>query len=45
MPICTETISSCVRKVLNIAKAHMSLGTLQGGMALVAGIFLAFMAF
>ena len=29
-PVCAKTISSWVRKVLGVAKAHMSLGSLQG---------------
>ena len=42
MPICAKTVSSWVKKVLSNAKAHVSLGTLQGVVAstvLVAGIF------
>ena len=30
MPVCAKTISSWVRKVLCVAKAHMSPGSLQG---------------
>ena len=30
-PVCAKTISSGVRKVLCVAKAHKSLGSLQGG--------------
>ena len=29
-PVCAKTISSWVRKVLGVAKAHMSLGSLWG---------------
>ena len=39
--VCAKTISSWVRKVLCVAKAHMSLGSLQGVAAsadLVAGV-------
>ena len=32
-PVCIKTISSWVRKVLCVAKAHMSLGSLQGAAA------------
>ena len=42
-PICAKTISSWVRKVLCVAKAHMSLGSLQGvaaSAALAAGVSL-----
>ena len=42
-PVCTKTISSWVRKVLCVAKAHMFPGSLQGGVAsaaLVAGVSL-----
>ena len=42
-PVCAKTISSWVRKVLCVAKAHMSLGCLQGvaaSAALAAGISL-----
>ena len=40
-PACAKTISSWVRRVLCIAKAHMSLGSLQGvaaSAALEAGV-------
>ena len=40
-PVCAKTISSWVRKVLGVAKAHVSLGSLQGvaaSAALVAGV-------
>ena len=40
-PVCAKTISSWVRKVLCVAKAHMSLGSLQGvaaSAALAAGV-------
>ena len=40
---CAKTISSCVRKVLCVAKAHMSLGSLLGttaSAALAAGVSL-----
>ena len=37
--VCAKTISSCVRKVLCIAKAHMSLGSAASA-ALVAGVSL-----
>ena len=43
LPVCAKMKSSWVRKVLGIAKAHMSLGTVQGATmsaALVAGISL-----
>ena len=30
-PVCAKTISSWVRKVLSVAKAHMSLGLSPGG--------------
>ena len=36
MPVCAKTISSWVRKVLCVAKAHMSLGSLQGAAASAA---------
>ena len=42
-PVCTKTISSWVRKVLCVAKAHMSPGFLWGAAAsaaLVAGVSL-----
>ena len=42
-PVCAKTISSWVRKVLGVAKAHMSLGSLWGiaaSAALAAGVFL-----
>ena len=42
-PVCAKTISSWVRKVLCVAKAHMSLGSLWGvaaSAALAAGVFL-----
>ena len=42
-PVCAKTISSWVRKVLGVAKAHMSLGSLQGvaaSAALAAGVSL-----
>ena len=42
-PVCAKTISSWVRKVLCVAKAHMSLGCLQGvaaSAALAAGVSL-----
>ena len=42
-PVCAKTISSWVRKVLCVAKAHMSLGSLWGvaaSAALVAGVSL-----
>ena len=42
-PVCAKTISSWVRKVLSVAKAHMSPGSLWGvaaSAALAAGIFL-----
>ena len=42
-PVCAKTISSWVRKVLGVAKAHMSLGSLQGVAAsatLAAGVSL-----
>ena len=42
-PVCAKTISSWVRKVLSVAKAHMSLGSLWGvaaSAALAAGVFL-----
>ena len=38
--VCAKTISSWVRKVLCVAKAHMSPGSLQGAAALAAGISL-----
>ena len=43
MPVCAQMISSWARKVLNMTKAHMSQGTLQGvvtSAVLVAGVFL-----
>ena len=42
-PVCAKTISSWVRKVLCVAKAHVSLGSLQGvaaSAALAAGVSL-----
>ena len=42
-PVCAKTISSWVWKVLGIAKAHMSPGSLQGvavSAALAAGVSL-----
>ena len=42
-PICAKTISSWIRKVLCVAKAHMSPGSLQGAAAsaaLAAGVSL-----
>ena len=42
-PVCAKTISSWVRKVLCVAKAHMSLGSLLGvpaSAALAAGVSL-----
>ena len=42
-PVCAKTISSWVRKVLGIAKAHMSLGSLwevAASAALAASVFL-----
>ena len=42
-PVCAKTISSWVRKVLCVAKAHMSLGTLwevAASAALAAGVSL-----
>ena len=42
-PVCAKTISSWVWKVLSVAKAHISLGSLQGVAAsavLVAGVSL-----
>ena len=42
-PVCAKTISSWVRKVLGVAQAHMSLGSLQGvaaSAALAAGVSL-----
>ena len=42
-PVCAKTISSWVWKVLSVAKAHMSLGSLWGVAAyaaLVAGVSL-----
>ena len=42
-PVCATTISSCIRKVLSVAKAHMSPGCLWGvaaSVALVAGVSL-----
>ena len=42
-PVCTKTISSWVRKVLCVAEAHMSPGSLQGvaaSAALVVGVSL-----
>ena len=42
-PVCAKTISSWVWKVLSVAKAHMSLGSLQGvaaSTALAAGVSL-----
>ena len=35
-PVCAKTISSLVREVLCVAKAHMSLGSLQGVAAIAA---------
>ena len=43
MPVCAKTISSCIQKVLFIAKMHTSLGAVHGPMAfsaLVAGVSL-----
>ena len=42
-PVCAKTISSWVRKVLGVAKVHMSLGSLSGvapSAALAAGVSL-----
>ena len=42
-PLCAKTISSWVRKILSVAKAHMSLGSLQGiavSAAFTAGVSL-----
>ena len=42
-PVCAKTISSWVRKVLGVVKAHMSLGSLWGvaaSVALAAGVSL-----
>ena len=39
-PVYAKTISSWVRKVLCVAKAHMSLGSLWGVAALAAGVSL-----
>ena len=42
-PVCAKTISSWVRKILGVAKAHMSLGSLWGvvaSTALAAGVSL-----
>ena len=39
-PVCAKTISSWVGKVLCIAKAHMSPGSLWGAAALAAGVSL-----
>ena len=39
-PVCAKTIFSWVRKVLCVAKAHMSPGSLQGTAALAAGVSL-----
>ena len=42
-PVCAKTISSWVRKVLGVAKAHMSLGSLwvvAASAALAAGVSL-----
>ena len=42
-PVCTKTISSWERKVLGVARAHISLGSLQGvaaSTALAAGVSL-----
>ena len=42
-PVCAQTISSWVRKVLCVAKAHMSLGSLwavAASAALAAGVSL-----
>ena len=36
MPVCAKMISSWVRKVLGMAKMHISLGTLQGAAASAA---------
>ena len=43
LPVCAQTISSWVRRVLCVAKAHMSLGSLCGiaaSAALIAGVSL-----
>ena len=43
-PVCAKTFPSWVRKVLGVAKAHMSLGSLWGvaaSAALAAGVSLA----
>ena len=43
MPACAKTVSSWVRTVVGIAKAHMSVGILQGAalsVVFVAGISL-----
>ena len=39
-PVCAKTISFRVRKVLCVAKAHMSLGCLEGVAASAAGVSL-----
>ena len=39
-PVCAKTISSWVSKVISIAKAHMSPGSLQGAAALATGVSL-----
>ena len=39
-PVCAKTISSWVRKVHCVATTHMSLGSLQGAAAVVAGVSL-----
>ena len=38
--VCDKTISSWVRKVLCVAKAHMSPGPVWGATALVSGVSL-----
>ena len=40
LPICAKVISSWVRNVLSIGKAHASSGSFQGAVALVAGVYL-----
>ena len=38
-PVCAKTISSLVRKILYVGKAHMSLGSLFGGCSLSSWCF------
>ena len=43
-PVCAKTISSWVRKVLCVAKAHMSLGSFQGAAAFASLVAVSLMS-